>query len=215
MNCIIQALTHTPVLREFFLSDQHKCEPESLKAQCVVCEIVQLFQQVKTTWQHICVMYVFNLTCTSCHKVAGSIQLIFIKVYDEGSFYPITFLYSVLSVILAPHVIDMNCHVVLLGEQCSIYTLQVALSGVDSRTSSCWLWATRCSWVLYCCSWCTPSTVWWTDSDCSQSQPMQLFHWPDFWREIAVWCYMSFLWVSEFLISYVILRLHNILLHKY
>lgn len=46
MNCIIQALTHTPVLREFFLSDQHKCEPETLKSQCVVCEIVQLFQQV-------------------------------------------------------------------------------------------------------------------------------------------------------------------------
>lgn len=61
MNCIIQALTHTPVLREFFLSDQHKCEPESLKSQCVVCEIVQLFQQVK---YRTCVFVYVKAPCT-------------------------------------------------------------------------------------------------------------------------------------------------------
>ncbi|KAI2581904.1 USP22 isoform 3, partial [Pan troglodytes] len=26
MNCIVQALTHTPLLRDFFLSDRHRCE---------------------------------------------------------------------------------------------------------------------------------------------------------------------------------------------
>jgi len=77
MNCIIQALTHTPVLREFFLSDQHKCEPESLKAQCVVCEIVQLFQQVKLPYNaSFCVMYALNLTCISYHKTAEPMYIV-------------------------------------------------------------------------------------------------------------------------------------------
>ncbi|KAB0401126.1 hypothetical protein E2I00_011468 [Balaenoptera physalus] len=29
MNCIVQALTHTPLLRDFFLSDRHRCEMQS------------------------------------------------------------------------------------------------------------------------------------------------------------------------------------------
>ena len=45
MNCIVQALTHTPLLRDFFLSDRHKCEMQS--NSCLVCEMSQLFQEVK------------------------------------------------------------------------------------------------------------------------------------------------------------------------
>ena len=44
MNCIVQALTHTPLLRDYFLSDQHRClfqEPE----KCLVCEMSRLFQE--------------------------------------------------------------------------------------------------------------------------------------------------------------------------
>lgn len=44
MNCIVQALTHTPLLRDFFLSDRHKCEMAS--SSCLVCEMSQLFQEV-------------------------------------------------------------------------------------------------------------------------------------------------------------------------
>lgn len=44
MNCIVQALTHTPLLRGFFLSDRHKCEMQS--NSCLVCEMSQLFQEV-------------------------------------------------------------------------------------------------------------------------------------------------------------------------
>lgn len=44
MNCIVQALTHTPLLRDFFLSDRHKCEMQS--NSCLVCEMSQLFQEV-------------------------------------------------------------------------------------------------------------------------------------------------------------------------
>lgn len=47
MNCIVQALTHTPLLRDFFLSDRHKCEMQS--NSCLVCEMSQLFQEVWRT----------------------------------------------------------------------------------------------------------------------------------------------------------------------
>ncbi|XP_015778040.1 PREDICTED: ubiquitin carboxyl-terminal hydrolase 22-like [Acropora digitifera] len=43
MNCIVQALTHTPLLRDYFLSDQHVCSGE--KDQCIVCEVGSVFQE--------------------------------------------------------------------------------------------------------------------------------------------------------------------------
>jgi ubiquitin carboxyl-terminal hydrolase 22/27/51 len=45
MNCILQALTHTPVLRDYFLSDQHQCESEQKRSQCVVCAMNTLYQE--------------------------------------------------------------------------------------------------------------------------------------------------------------------------
>lgn len=48
MNCIVQALTHTPLLRDFFLSDRHKCEMQS--NSCLVCEMSQLFQEVAVSF---------------------------------------------------------------------------------------------------------------------------------------------------------------------
>ena len=44
MNCIVQALTHTPLLRDYFLSDQHVCTGE--RDQCIVCEVGSVFQEV-------------------------------------------------------------------------------------------------------------------------------------------------------------------------
>lgn len=44
MNCIVQALTHAPLLRDYFLSDQHICKNES--HSCLVCEMASLFQEV-------------------------------------------------------------------------------------------------------------------------------------------------------------------------
>ena len=46
MNCIVQALTHTPLLRDFFLSDRHRCEMQS-PGSCLVCEMSSLFQEVR------------------------------------------------------------------------------------------------------------------------------------------------------------------------
>ncbi|XP_034341545.1 ubiquitin carboxyl-terminal hydrolase 51 [Arvicanthis niloticus] len=43
MNCIVQALTHIPLLKEFLLSDKHKCMMTS-PSLCLVCEMASLFQ---------------------------------------------------------------------------------------------------------------------------------------------------------------------------
>lgn len=44
MNCIFQALIHTPLLHRYFMSERHECTPK-LSAKCLVCEISRLFQE--------------------------------------------------------------------------------------------------------------------------------------------------------------------------
>lgn len=44
MNCIVQALIHTPLLRDFFLSERHECRIRSPQ-RCLVCEVSKLFQE--------------------------------------------------------------------------------------------------------------------------------------------------------------------------
>ncbi|MCP9261448.1 Ubiquitin carboxyl-terminal hydrolase 22 [Dirofilaria immitis] len=47
MNCIIQAIVHTPHLKDYFLTDQHHCASSSShsKAQCLMCELANTFQE--------------------------------------------------------------------------------------------------------------------------------------------------------------------------
>jgi ubiquitin carboxyl-terminal hydrolase 22/27/51 len=45
MNCIVQALAHTPILRDYFLSDRHRCFLDTMQQRCVVCEMGNLFQE--------------------------------------------------------------------------------------------------------------------------------------------------------------------------
>lgn len=46
MNCILQALTHTPLLRDYFLADLHECHYDGEKKPiCLVCEMCTLFQE--------------------------------------------------------------------------------------------------------------------------------------------------------------------------
>lgn len=45
MNCILQALTHTPLLRDYFLADLHECHYHGEKSDCLVCEMCSLFQE--------------------------------------------------------------------------------------------------------------------------------------------------------------------------
>lgn len=44
MNCIVQALIHTPLLRDYFLSERHECTAKTA-AKCLVCEVSRLFQE--------------------------------------------------------------------------------------------------------------------------------------------------------------------------
>ena len=53
MNCIVQALTHTPLLRDFFLSDRHVCQFQDEPGRCLVCEISRLFQEVVHDFQNV------------------------------------------------------------------------------------------------------------------------------------------------------------------
>jgi len=46
MNCIVQALIHTPLLRDFFLADRHLCQFQEEPGRCLVCEVSRLFQEV-------------------------------------------------------------------------------------------------------------------------------------------------------------------------
>lgn len=43
MNCIVQALMHTPLLRDYFLTEQHYCK--GVQGTCLVCEVSKLFQE--------------------------------------------------------------------------------------------------------------------------------------------------------------------------
>ncbi|XP_067613180.1 ubiquitin carboxyl-terminal hydrolase nonstop [Eurosta solidaginis] len=44
MNCIVQALIHTPLLSDYFLSERHECNAKS-SLKCLVCEVSRLFQE--------------------------------------------------------------------------------------------------------------------------------------------------------------------------
>jgi len=77
MSCIVQTLVHTPLLRDYFLSDRHLClfdsggnnsgnGSDTVEKQCIVCEMARLFQEfysgaknplvphalLHMTWQH-------------------------------------------------------------------------------------------------------------------------------------------------------------------
>ncbi|XP_013792247.2 ubiquitin carboxyl-terminal hydrolase 22-B-like, partial [Limulus polyphemus] len=45
MNCIVQALMHTPLLRDYFLADCNVCHFQDDPSMCLVCEMLQLFQE--------------------------------------------------------------------------------------------------------------------------------------------------------------------------
>lgn len=63
MNCIVQAFTHTPLLRDYFLADQHKCKKQ--EGTCVVCAMVSLFQEVGSQFFHIITGIHHLHTCSS------------------------------------------------------------------------------------------------------------------------------------------------------
>jgi len=71
MSCIVQVLTHTPLLRDYFLSDRHLCLATQ-ENQCIVCEIAKLFQEFysghKTPFSPHKLLY---MIWTHAHHLAG------------------------------------------------------------------------------------------------------------------------------------------------
>jgi len=45
LNSVLQVLMHTPMLRNYILSDQHVCPFVNEPSQCIVCEISRIYQQ--------------------------------------------------------------------------------------------------------------------------------------------------------------------------
>lgn len=73
MNCIVQSLIHTPVLRDFFLADKHNCQMTSVEAQqCLVCEMARLFQEFYSGNRTPHIPYrLLHLVWTNARHLAG------------------------------------------------------------------------------------------------------------------------------------------------
>ncbi|XP_071813445.1 ubiquitin carboxyl-terminal hydrolase 22-like [Apostichopus japonicus] len=82
MNCILQALTHTPLLRDFFLSDKHQCKRKEgshryqskgdPKDQCLVCEMSTVFQEFYSGLRSVHIPYkLLHLVWTHARHLAG------------------------------------------------------------------------------------------------------------------------------------------------
>ncbi|CAH8613310.1 unnamed protein product [Schistosoma haematobium] len=46
LNVVIQALTHTPVLRDYLLADLHRCSSPTRSRNCLACEMVRITQEL-------------------------------------------------------------------------------------------------------------------------------------------------------------------------
>uniref|UniRef100_A0A5K3EHZ1 Ubiquitin carboxyl-terminal hydrolase n=2 Tax=Mesocestoides corti TaxID=53468 RepID=A0A5K3EHZ1_MESCO len=46
LNVVVQALTHTPVLRDFLLSDLHRCDNPTRSRNCLACEMIRITQEI-------------------------------------------------------------------------------------------------------------------------------------------------------------------------
>ncbi|CAB3372912.1 Hypothetical predicted protein [Cloeon dipterum] len=72
MNCIVQALTHTPLLRDYFLSDRHVCQFSDRPDHCLVCEVARLFQEFYSGSQEALTLNrLLHLIWTHARHLAG------------------------------------------------------------------------------------------------------------------------------------------------
>ncbi|XP_045213600.1 ubiquitin carboxyl-terminal hydrolase 22-like [Mercenaria mercenaria] len=73
MNSIVQALIHTPVLREYFLADKHVCQmSKEANEQCLVCELSRIFQEFYSGISSTYIPFrLLHLVWTSARHLAG------------------------------------------------------------------------------------------------------------------------------------------------
>jgi len=71
MNCIVQVLIHTPLLRDHFLSDCHICQFHEAN-QCIVCEFNRLFQEFFSgDGSPLSLHKLLHMIWTHAHHLAG------------------------------------------------------------------------------------------------------------------------------------------------
>jgi len=72
MSCIVQTLIHTPLLRDYFLSDRHVCLFQQEGGQCIVCEVSRLFQEFYSGAKTPLIPHVLlHMTWQHAHHLAG------------------------------------------------------------------------------------------------------------------------------------------------
>lgn len=70
MNCIVQALMHTPLLRDYFLAERHQCKGTT--GSCLVCELSRLFQEFyKGARGPLALHHLLHLIWTNAKSLAG------------------------------------------------------------------------------------------------------------------------------------------------
>ncbi|EDV27900.1 uncharacterized protein TRIADDRAFT_52906 [Trichoplax adhaerens] len=74
MNSIVQALVHTPILRDYFLSDKHQCSHDNNNT-CIACELASIFQKFYSVGSlpHIPNKLLY-LIWTNARHMAGYVQ---------------------------------------------------------------------------------------------------------------------------------------------
>lgn len=82
MSCIIQALIHTPLLRDYFLADKHVCHFQDEPSTCLVCEMSSLFQEVSELNIRNNMFCPFFLVFLFVQK-----KLIFMETVSTANFY--------------------------------------------------------------------------------------------------------------------------------
>ncbi|XP_066995037.2 ubiquitin carboxyl-terminal hydrolase 22-like [Anabrus simplex] len=75
VNCIVQALTHTPPLRDFFLAEKHLCQFRDQPGRCLGCEVSSLFQEFYSGKKEPLALHrLLHLIWTQAHHLASHKQ---------------------------------------------------------------------------------------------------------------------------------------------
>ncbi|GLH06105.1 hypothetical protein R5R35_010104 [Gryllus longicercus] len=121
MNCIVQALTHTPLLRDFFLADKHQCQFRDQPGSCLVCEVSRLFQEFYSGNKAPLILHrLLHMIWTHAHHLAGYEQ------QDAHEFFIATLN------VLHRHCKGSSAHTHSSPEHCNCIIDQIFTGGLQS-----------------------------------------------------------------------------------
>ena len=204
MNSILQALAHTPVLRDYFLSDRHRCFLDTMQQRCVVCEMGNLFQEVRETgftyvikpMNHTCfvlrtyypirVLYCTPTMFYPIHVLHIYCILSHIYFVLRTYYISIPYIYIYIYVCYCAPTVHYPMHSVLLRRGLPLHPVQAAPPGVDPCQTLGRLRAAGCSRVLHRSAGRPAPSLGGTDAHREPPRPLQLHRGPDVQRQTAV-----------------------------